>query len=324
VAAIVSQAVIVTSWNDAKAGTVVNAVMLLAAAFGYLAQGPRSFTAEYRRHVEAALAEASAEAPMVTEADLAGLPEPVAGYLRRSGAVGQPHVRTLQAAVHGRIRSAPGNAWMPFTGEQVNSFGASPCRMFHITARMSGLPVDVLHVFSDQRASMRGRAGYLIPVLDATGPDLDRAETVTLFNDLCVLAPAALANAPISWQPIDARHTRGSFTLGRHIVTAELVFDHQHDLIDFVSDDRLRAEPGGHGFTRQRWSTPLDGYRTFGPRRLATGGEGRWHAPQPEGEFAYLEYRLDDIRYNPPAPTQTSARSRGNRSQPVTAAPQSR
>jgi hypothetical protein len=29
-----------------------------------------------------------------------------------------------------------------------------------------------------------------------------------------------------------------------------------------------------------------------------TVGEGRWHAPPPEGQFTYIEFHLDAITYN--------------------------
>jgi hypothetical protein len=96
----------------------------------------------------------------------------------------------------------------------------------------------------------------------------------------------------------DANRVAGAFTLGAHTVTAELVFDDDHDLVDFVSDDRLRSSAEGTTFTRQRWSTPIGDHREAGSRRLAATGEARWHAPQPEGEFAYLEFHLGDISYN--------------------------
>jgi hypothetical protein len=81
-------------------------------------------------------------------------------------------------------------------------------------------------------------------------------------------------------------------------VAAELSFNPDGDFVDFVSDDRLRASPNGKSFTRRRWSTPVRDYRTVGSRQLFTKGEGRWHAPQPEGEFAYIEFSVDDIYYN--------------------------
>jgi hypothetical protein len=45
-----------------------------------------------------------------------------------------------------------------------------------------------------------------------------------------------------------------------------------------------------------RWSTPLAGYRSFGPVRLASGGEARWH--ESAGEYAYIELELDEVQYN--------------------------
>jgi hypothetical protein len=161
----------------------------VAAGYGVTSRGPGSFRAEYRRRAGATLDAAALEArtgddDVVTEEDVAALPAPVASYVRWSGAVGRPRVRSFRARVHGRIRG---------------------------------------------------------------GAD-------------------------------------------------------EHRLVDFVSDDRFRSSPDGRAFTRQRWSTPLVGHRGLGGRRLATWGEGRWHAPAPEGEFAYLEFGVDDITYDPSPP----------------------
>ncbi|CAN5141089.1 hypothetical protein BH20ACT3_BH20ACT3_00010 [soil metagenome] len=130
-----------------------------------------------------------------------------------------------------------------------------------------------------------------------------RAETVTLLNDLCIFAPAALVDAPISWQPLDDRRVRAAYSNGEHNVTAELVFNDQAELIDFISDDRLAATPDGKGFTPQRWSTPVSDYGHIGPHLLATAGEGRWH-PDGEPAFTYIELHLDDVKYNPDTPAE--------------------
>jgi hypothetical protein len=297
VAVVASQTVILTLWSDAKAGTVANIILLAAVVYGYASQGPASYRAEYRRRVDAALTEPLPNG-VVTEADLADLPEPVATYVRRSGAVGQPRVTNFQARIHGRIRAGTTTAWMSFTGEQVNTYGPQPSRLFFMDATMFGLPVDVLHTYVGPSATMRVKACSLVPMVNAAGPDMDQAETVTVFNDLCILAPAAIIDAPVTWQRVDDHHVCGTFINGAHTVTAELVFSDDHDLIDFISDDRLRASSDAKNFTPQLWSTPVREYRTIDSRRVGTHGEGRWHAPEPEGEFAYLEFNLDGITYN--------------------------
>jgi hypothetical protein len=302
VAVVVSQAVIFTSWADAKAGTVANAIVFVAVIYGVASRGPRSFSRQYRQQVERTLISASANrervGEVVTEVDLATLPEPVATYLRRCGAFGQPRVWNFRAKLHGRIRAGVEKPWMTFTGEQVNTYGSHPSRLFLLDATMFGLPVDVFHEFVDTGASMRVRICSLLPMANASGPELTRAETVTLFNDLCILAPAALVDAPIVWLHSDRFHAVGSFTNGVHTVTADLRFNEDGDLVDFVSDDRLRASANGERFVFQRWSTPVREYRNVGVRRLSTIGEARWHAPEPEGTFTYIDVVVDAIDYN--------------------------
>ena len=305
-AALVSQVAIVTSWSDAKYGTVANVILLLAAAYGFAALGPTSFHAQYDDLAAEAVADASPEpGALVSERDLAELPEPLAAYVRRSGALGKPRVRSFSAEFHGRIRSGPDQAWMSFTGKQLNTFGPRPRRVFLMDATRSGLPVTVLHSFKDTTATMRAKVLSLVPVVNASGAEMDRGETVTVFNDLVVLAPAAIVDAPVRWTAVDAQHVRGVFTDGDQSVSAELTFDAEHDLVNFTSDDRSRASTDGRSFDPLRWSTPLSGHRDVDGRRVMATGEGRWHAPEPEGLFTYVEFHIDDIAYNPDDPDGT-------------------
>ena len=276
----------------------MNIILILVAGYGFAAEGPTSLHAQYRERVAHALTGVDPSPPTLSEADLADLPSPLAAYIRGSGALGQPRVHSFHADFHGRIRSGPDAAWMPFTGEQVNTYGPSPQRIFLMDATRSGLPVTVLHVFADTTATMRVKLLSLVTVVDAFGPEMDHGETVTVFNDLVVMAPGAIVDAPATWEAIDDLHVRGTFTNGGQTVTATLTFNPEHDLVDFVSDDRTRASADGKTFTQQRWSTPLAGHRDTDGRRILTSGEGVWHAPQPEGAFTYLEFYLDSIDVN--------------------------
>lgn len=296
-ALVVSQAVIVTSWSDAKFGTLANAVLLFAVVHGFLSQGPSSDRAEYRRLLDAELPRAPVDVAL-TEQDLLRLPAPVAAYVRASGAVGQPRVSNFRASIRGRLRGGPDARWMAFSGEQFDRFGEGSARLFYIEASTFGIPIDVLHVFRGPTASMRATLLSVRRLVDAVGPEMAQSETVTLLNDLSILAPGALVDPAIEWEPVDARSVGAVFTRGSNTARALLSFDASGSLVDFVSDDRLRASADGKTFTRQRWSTPVGSYRTFGGWRVAAKGDGRWHAPAPEGQFAYLEYELVDITYN--------------------------
>lgn len=302
VALLLSQGVIGTAWSDAKFGTLPNVVLLLAVALSFARFGPLSLRAEYARKAAAGRS-ASPPPPILREADLAPLPEPVQRYLRRSGAVGQPQVRSMRLRFSGQIRSAPQAAWMPFTAEQT-SFFEPPVRLFQMAATQRGVPADVMHVFTLGQASMRVRLAGVIPLISARGEELTRAETVTLLNDMAVMAPATLIDPRIGWRALDARQAEATFTLGSNTVRATLLFSDAGDLVDFVSDDRLMSSADGKTFTRLRWSTPLTDLRWFGPAtaeqpgtaRLAAAAQTLWHAPS--GAWAYGQFQLLSVEYN--------------------------
>jgi hypothetical protein len=291
VALVLSQVVILSAWHDAWAGTVANILLLLVVAHGWFTEGPGSFRATFDRDAAVGFAR-PVHAPIVTEADLTPLPEPVRRYLRAAGVVGQPRVRNYQLRFRGRIRSAPDAGWMPFEADQ-QSFADQPTRLFLMQARMFGLPVLVFHRLIGGHATMQVKVLGAIPMVDARGEEIDRSEAVTLFNDMCVLAPGTLVEPGIVWESVDERSVRARFTNGEHTISATLLFGDDGLLANFISGDRSRASPDGKVFTRLRFSTPVRDYRDFGPMRLAAHGEARWLLP--EGEFTYGEFDLQDI-----------------------------
>src|ERR1700674_3844345 len=207
-----SQAVILSAWSDARAGTILNVVLLLTVAQAWFSQGPQSLRALFERDVVAGLAR-PLEAPVVSEAYLTFLPAPVQRYLRAAGVVGRPRVRNYRLRFLGRIRSGPASPWMPFAAVQ-QSFADQPTRLFFMHASMYGLPVEVFHRRIGGHATMRVKIAGVVPIVDARGEVMDRSEAVTLFNDMCLLAPGTLLEPAIAWEPVDARTIRARFTDG--------------------------------------------------------------------------------------------------------------
>jgi hypothetical protein len=295
IAVVLSSVVIFTAWHDAKYGFIANVIVLLGVAYGFASQGPISLAAESRRDRASILTNTGAP-PVVTEADLEPLPAPVQRYLRVTGSVGQPRILNFRARWNGRIRSSATDPWMTFRAEQINTLGAMPSRLFSMNAIMKGLPVDVYHRFIAESATFRVRLLSLFTMVDAKGPVMDQSETVTILNDLCILAPSALIDPALHWESSDRSSALVAFSRGAYTVRATLHFNEAGELVDFASDDRSRASPDGKRFTPERWSTPLSEYRRFGARHLSTRGKALTHAP--DGTFAYGEFELQSIDYN--------------------------
>jgi hypothetical protein len=134
-------------------------------------------------------------------------------------------------------------------------------------------------------------------VASGGGTDFTRAETVTLLNDFCLLAPGTLVAEEFRWEAIDASSARVTYTLGAHTVGAVVTVDDAGDLVDFVSDDRSATSHDGGPLVRQRWSTPVLAHQTIRGTRAMRRAEGRWHPP--EGSYAYIEIDLLDLVQEP-------------------------
>jgi hypothetical protein len=297
-ALVASQVAIATSCADARYGTIANVIVLVGVVFGFLLQGPYSFRAAFERETAQGLSR-SVATPLLVEGDLAHLPAVVQKYIRLNGAVGQPRVQNFHARFHGQIRSGPNARWMSFSGEQYN-FYDEPSRLFIMNASMFGAPVQAYHRFIGPSATMRVKVASVVTMVDAKGPEMDEAETVTLFNDLCVMAPGALIDRRIRWQVIDAQTVSATFTNLSHTVQAVLSFNDRGELTNFVADGRGAMSSDGKSFAKMRWSTPVGDYRELGSHRVMTRGEGIWHSP--DGDYSYLRFGLDAIEYNVGSP----------------------
>jgi hypothetical protein len=249
------------------------------------------------RWADAVAAELAAQppgpGPVLVEADLAGLPAPVARHVRASGAVGRPRPRNVRVAFDALMYRKPGAPPMNATSAQVNWFDR-PTRLFLMKARMFGLPVRALHIYRAEQATFQVRAGGLVTMVDQAGDEISAAETVTVLNDLCVFAPGALADSRLAWEAVDDREAGVTFTNGPHRVTARLLFNDRDELVDFWSDDRPESGDG-HPVPR-RWSTPLSDYRVIDGMRLPTRGTAVY--ARPEGPFTYGEFTLSAIAYD--------------------------
>jgi hypothetical protein len=294
VALLISVIAIVPAWTEAKFGMLPNALILIAVVAGFMAEGPVSLHAAYDRDVREG-GPRTAVAELVSDEDLAGLPPPVRRYLQIAGVVGQPRVRDFQVRMHGRIRRDRNLSWMPLVTEQHN-FVDVPSRFFYMSSSMFAIPVRGYHRYADGAATMQVKAGGLLTVASASGPEMTQAETVTLFNDMAVMAPATLIDPAIRWESLSTCKARATFTAGAHTIQAELVFSDHGELVNFISDDRYQSAGDGQVLRKLRWSTPIGDYRQFANVRLASTGAGRWHDAQ--GAYSYIELTIDDVRYN--------------------------
>ncbi len=292
VAAVLSQGLIWAYGRQAAAGGVANLLVIVAVVLAVLVW---RFRQEYRSLAQMAMSgAASVPEHIITGTDLLPLPPPVQRYLRAAGVLGRPKPRSMRIRFRGEIRGFDG-PWMPFTTVQVNRFDV-PERHFWMDATMKGLPTKGLHSYKDGTARMTIKPLGAFAVQDLSGPALDKAETVTWFNDLCLLAPAALIDPRITWEVLDDRSARAIFTHRDIVISADLFFDAQDRLVDFISDDRVALMPSGT-FEQLRFSTPCNTHVVMDGVRVVGHGDAVYL--RPDGPFTYGRFNLLELKYDP-------------------------
>jgi hypothetical protein len=286
--AILSQVLIIMSWKDAKFGTIANIVILMAAVFSL---GSSLFENGWRKDVNANLRRSNLLATEVlSENDLVHLPQPVQSYLRYVGAVGKPKVKNMYVEMDIQMREK-GKDFFKATSKQYNFFD-EPSRLFFMKANMFGTTVPGYHRYSNGKAVMDIRFAGLFAIVKKEGAVMDKTETVTLFNDMCLMAPATLIDNRIKWEPMDSNSAKAVFTNHNISISAILYFNEQGQLIDFLSNDRTETNI----MKTLPFTTPVHGYTNINGFNLFENGDGVWGYP--DGKFVYGQFKLKNIKYN--------------------------
>ncbi len=288
VSVIISQMLIILIWEDAKFGTIVNSVILVIAILSW---GNQHFDSQFEEDVRKNIERTNAQSMnLLRETDIQFLPVPVQKYLRYTGALDKPKVRNMRITFDGEMRGRRKD-WFSFRSVQYNFFD-QPSRLFFMKAKINGITVPGYHSYDNANATMDIRLFGLVSIVKEKGPIMNKAETVTVFNDMCIMAPAALIDKRIQWEAIDDSSVKATFINDSIEISAILHFNEFGQLVNFISNDRhsvddMKAYP---------FSTPMMDYKEFDGRNIPSYGEAVWHYP--DGEFIYGKFSLLEIEYN--------------------------
>lgn len=267
-------------------------IIAVAAFIAYQAQGVRRI---YKAEAARRLARTEKSDPgILTENDIKYLPRPVQKYLIYTGVLGKEKVLNYRMVCEGAMKPDPQKDWAQIRTEQY-SFTDNTGRLYFIQGNFSGLPAVGMDSYLDRKGSMLIKLGGLIKVVDAAGPEMDQGALVTLFNDMCLLAPATLIDGRIRWEELDGGTVKASFEDKGINISAVLYFNAEGQMTNFVTDDRYYSTTG-KDYQKVRWSTPVKDYKDFNGIKLASSGEAIWHFPQ--GDYCYAKVNIKEVQYN--------------------------
>lgn len=290
-AVIVSQILIIYFWKDAKFGTIPNLIILLVALASL---GSYLLHNEFTNRVKNDFLENNSLAnDLLTENDLTHLPVVVQKYLYYTKSVGQPKVKNFRAEFVGGMRSKPGDEYMKLQSVQYN-FYKNPSRYFYMTASKMGLPATGLHLYQNETATFVVKLLNWFKVVDAKGDNMNQAETVTLLNDMCFIAPATLIDNRITWEALNNNTVKALFKNGSISISALLHFNKKGELINFISNDRYDTD--GKKYVSYPWETPVEDYQMMNGYLLPSKATLIYQ--RPDGDFTYGELEYKSVKYN--------------------------
>ncbi len=134
--------------------------------------------------------------PVLTENDIRHLPIPIQNYIHYAGAVGRPKIGNMRMTFVGDFKIDIKKDWMKIKTEQYDFF-SNPTRLFYIHGSMMFIPMSGWDFYTEGKGNMHVTIASLITVADIKGQEADIGELVTLFNDMCLVAPATLIDERI-------------------------------------------------------------------------------------------------------------------------------
>jgi len=283
-----SEFLIISCWSDAKYGTIPNILIVLISICGFFVF---KFKKEYENDVISSFSSIKQiHDSIVLEEKVKQLPLPVQRYFKYLDLVGKNQIRVAKICFDGKIRGK-GKEYMSFSSEQHN-FPPLSSRFFYMKAKMIGITLPGYHCYKEGKAKMEISLIGLIPVAKFDGSEMNQAETVTLFNDMCIMYPSSLIDERIEWESIDDNTCKAKFTNCGITISATLYFNEIGELVDFYSTDRIEINENLH----IPFSTPIKDYKNISGNKVSTYGEAIWHYN--DGKFTYGVFNLQDIKYN--------------------------
>jgi hypothetical protein len=235
----------------------------------------------------------------ISTKDLDSLPAPVKRFLLNSGVVGKSHLQFFRGKFSGSMKvGGEKAAWSKVKVVQYSFLDdTSLTRIFYIRTKMFGIvPVFGRDKYANGKGQMLIRVADLFTVVNKTGPSMDKSELVTFLNDMTMF-PAAFLNKRVAWEAIDDTSAKATLTDHGLTVSGIFFFDHNDNIVNFVTDDR--TYDNGRGDVRKaRWWTPFYAYQEIDGLRVPSKGEAQWDFG--DHRFTYAKLDILDAGCNKP------------------------
>ncbi len=266
----------------------------MAATATGLAWADKTFRRAFRQRAAGLRAEAGSPSDVpVTEAELQEIPEPMARYIRFSGAVGKKRISALHLRHSGRFKIAAAKPWMPICGEYFIT-ATKPSFAWYGRLRVApGVHVAAVDSYGGGHGRMLVKAMSLFRIADDQSDQVSRSAFGRCIAELTMAPTFFLDRQYVRCTQTGRDQVRCTVTDGELSTDAEL----------FINDDgSLDRVVVMRYFDRGRGRTTLEPFtgknsrpRMFAGRMLASTMDGIWNLP--EGDLHYVSFEIEHVEF---------------------------
>jgi hypothetical protein len=222
------------------------------------------------------------------------LPVSVQRYLRYSGIVGKPRVKTVALKYAGKFRMAKDKPWMSLRVEQFYTT-QRPSFLWKAKFTFAGIPFMFgTDIYKSGQSHMHGKLLGLFTVVDGQGEEVNQGTMMRYLQEMTWF-PSAYLSDYISWTGIDDHVADVTLHDNGKSVTLRMYFDDEGRLLGCIAP---RYGDFNGKYMVRTWATPTTEYATFNGINIPAAGLGVWQLP--DGDFPYVNVRLSEIVYNQP------------------------
>lgn len=194
-----------------------------------------------------------------------------------------------------KLKLSEKGSWKSMNCVQHN-FLPDPIRLVHMKTKLFGLfALEGFDSFRHGNGHMAIRLAKLLNLASAKGPEINKAELVTILAETMIIPDYALQTY-IHWEELSKYIVKGTINYHGLKASGIFYFDTNFEISKFETTDRYFTDKKGI-FHPIKWTAECHTYVNKGGLRIPTQFKATWNFPYID--FCYFQGRIHDIIMNP-------------------------
>lgn len=230
---------------------------------------------------------------VVTEEDLRGLPEPMARYMRFSGALGKKRISSLRLVHSGRFKPGANKPWMPIHGEYSITTKRPSFAWYGKVRLVPGISLVAFDSYAFGSGRMLVKAMSVFTIIDDRSRQLSQSAFGRCVAELTMTPSFFLDRGRVRCVQTGNDQVRCTVTDGEYSTDADF-FINPDGSLDRVEVMRYFDRGGGNA-TLERFTGKGSHPKNFSGRVLASKIDGIWNLP--EGDLHYVSFDVVSVEF---------------------------